>query len=547
MPDIFLSYNREDQAVARRFAEGFEAEGFSVWWDATLRSGEAYDEVTEAALRSAGAVVVLWSKTSVASRWVRAEATMAHRNKTLLPAMIEPCERPIMFELTQTAELGHWQGDRGDPAWRAFVGDARRLVGAGEGAAEPPAAPKGGGIPALALLPLASRSEAAEDEILAEDLTEELIAVLPRNGYFRVIAGGTAAAYGGKTVDIRVIRRELRVRYVAEGNIRRSGPNLRVLIQLVEGRTSSVLWSSKYVWPAEGRSEIQEDLVNAVASDIALQVLRIELERAAKKSAGLTAWERALRSMASFNRMGPDNMRIGIEEARLAVAAAPDFGLAHGLLAAGLATDLFLSPRDDPDTEQEAQASLRRALALDGDNPHIISLASSACRCLGDAQTALLYAQRATQLTPNISYGHYTLGAAYLALGRTAEAIAEFDTEERLAAHGTLRYASLVLRALACLMEGQVEAAEAALDRSLQLNPNFLITLRWKAILAAMQGRPDEAEAAVCRMRQIEPEFTLEQHEAQNLRLVPDGALAERANAILREAWSNASDEGRAP
>jgi hypothetical protein len=99
-----------------------------VWWDATLRAGEAYDEVTEAALRSAKAVVVLWSTRSVVSRWVRAEATVALRNGTLVPCMIEPCDRPIMFELTQTAELGHWQGDPNDAAWRAFLADVRRFV-----------------------------------------------------------------------------------------------------------------------------------------------------------------------------------------------------------------------------------------------------------------------------------------------------------------------------------------------------------------------------------------------------------------------------------
>ena len=129
MSDIFLSYNREDSDTARRFAEGLEREGFSVWWDQTLRSGEAYDEVTEAALKAAKAVVVLWSPRSVVSRWVRAEATIADRNKTLVPVMIEACERPIMFELTQTAELGHWTGDSGDPAWRGFLADLQRFVG----------------------------------------------------------------------------------------------------------------------------------------------------------------------------------------------------------------------------------------------------------------------------------------------------------------------------------------------------------------------------------------------------------------------------------
>ncbi len=70
-----------------------------------LKTGEAYDQVTEKAPRETKAVVVLWSKRSVESRWVRAEATLADRNKTLVPCMIEPCERPIMFELTQTADL----------------------------------------------------------------------------------------------------------------------------------------------------------------------------------------------------------------------------------------------------------------------------------------------------------------------------------------------------------------------------------------------------------------------------------------------------------
>src|SRR5438477_7133745 len=86
--DIFISYSREDQAVARRYADALEAQGFSVWWDADLRSGEAFDEAIEAALRAAKAVVVLWSPTSVVSRWVRAEATLADRNKTLVPVVI---------------------------------------------------------------------------------------------------------------------------------------------------------------------------------------------------------------------------------------------------------------------------------------------------------------------------------------------------------------------------------------------------------------------------------------------------------------------------
>ena len=126
--DIFLSYARTDQATARIFAECFVQEGFSVWWDASLHSGQTFDEVIEQNLRDAKAVVVLWSPRSVASRWVRAEATLADRRNKLAPAIIEPCDRPIIFELTHAADLTEWTGDTSDPRWRNFMHDLRRLV-----------------------------------------------------------------------------------------------------------------------------------------------------------------------------------------------------------------------------------------------------------------------------------------------------------------------------------------------------------------------------------------------------------------------------------
>ncbi|HEY6049237.1 MAG TPA: TIR domain-containing protein [Sphingomicrobium sp.] len=143
--DIFLSYARQDRGTARMFAECFMEEGFSVWWDASLHSGETFDEVIEQRLRDAKAVVVLWSPRSVASRWVRAEATLADRRNKLAPAIIEACDRPIIFELTHAAELQDWEGDTADARWRTFVHDLKRLVDVQARDVEPAAAPAANG------------------------------------------------------------------------------------------------------------------------------------------------------------------------------------------------------------------------------------------------------------------------------------------------------------------------------------------------------------------------------------------------------------------
>ena len=126
--DIFISYSREDRPAARHFAKCFADEGFSVWWDATLQAGETFDEVIERELKAAKAVVVLWSPRSVQSRWVRAEATLADRSGKLVPAIIEKCDRPIIFELTHAAELADWTGDTSDSRWQAFAEDLRAVI-----------------------------------------------------------------------------------------------------------------------------------------------------------------------------------------------------------------------------------------------------------------------------------------------------------------------------------------------------------------------------------------------------------------------------------
>ena len=198
MPDIFLSYNREDQAKAKLIAKALADEGFDVWWDTVLRAGQTYDEVTERQLHDSKAVVVLWSSRSVRSKWVRAEATLGDRKSALIPVMIEPCDRPIMFELIQTADLVGWEGDTTTHNWQAFIADVREHV-ARKTAAMKPAAP----APEAAPVQTASPAAGAETieaafwmSIQDGDDVEEFESYLERypQGHFAALAKKRIAA-----------------------------------------------------------------------------------------------------------------------------------------------------------------------------------------------------------------------------------------------------------------------------------------------------------------------------------------------------------------
>jgi TolB-like protein len=542
VPDIFLSYNREDTALAQAYRDALLHEGFDVWWDATLRSGETYDEVTEKALRGAKAVVVLWSPRSVASHWVRAEATIAFRNKTLVPATIEPCDKPVMFELTQTAELSHWRGEADDKAWQSFLGDVRRMVGRDQSAtaevvARPPATP-GTGIPSVGVLPFTHRG--GEDlEVLAEDLTEEITRELAQGWWCcQVIAAGTMAAGRGKTIEHKTLGGQLGARYLVEGKLQRSGEDARMTVQLIEVATTSMVWSQRFVRNLAELAAAPEETTASIASEIGEQIMLVERSRAMTKPGPFSGWEYALRAMAYTARLGPDSMRNAIDEARRAVEAAPDFGLAHAMLAGTLAVLVTLTDEHLEDTVNvEIHAHVKRALQLDGDNCMVLAWLVAVYRAIGDRDACLRLAERAVELYPNASGSLQMLGAAYLHLGRSTDAIATFTQLERHLSRGHLYYVALSNLGLCYLLEGQMDNAEAAFDRSLALHPDFHAALTWKAILSARRGEEQAAVATIRQLKEVEPSMSIDQHVRQIVQYPFDAERSSEHIAVLRRLW----------
>jgi TolB-like protein/Flp pilus assembly protein TadD len=545
LPDIFLSYSRDDQATARRFAEGFEQQGFNVWWDVTLRSGEAYDQVTEKALREAKAVVVLWSRNSVESRWVRAEATLADRNRTLVPAMIEPCDRPIMFELTQTADLSRWTGDAADRTWQAFLADIRRFVGAGGAQPVLPAlkstvaadsrASSRDSRPSLAILPFTNRSGERADDIFADGTVEDLIAALSLSGQIKVIAQSATIVYRKNVSDLRTIGRDLGVRYLLEGNVRRTGANLRVTAQLVEAETGAILWLQKFDRPLSELADLQEQLVTEVAGHLGVQVQRHEMEKALKKPGDLTAWETVMRAMSVVGRLSPERIRPGIADARQAVALAPDYALAHAVLTQNIATLYMHEGGTDEALAREGRVHAQRALALDGNDPTVLSMVAVALLFLGSGPESLTYARRAVDLNPNIALCHVNLALISLHFEMTDETIRHVEAAEILAPRGYQTYLGLGYKGLAHFRAGRFEQALKLIDESLLLY-SYMFSLKDKALCLEKLGRHEEACDAIRQLRAAEPSLSLEGIERANT-LVFAPETAQDMNATLRKVW----------
>lgn len=329
MPNVFLSYSREDQATARRFAEAFQQAGLSVWWDQTLTAGESYDEVTEQALKSARAVVVLWSQSSVSSRWVRAEATIADRNETLVPVMIEPCERPVMFELRQSEDLSEWAGDVKDPRWQSFLAGVKRVVNRDRSAAAEKAPVVLSGAPtpvstrdpfrrvrsmliaasvlivalaglwlflrlqdkaapetvaaapavsatarelSIAVLPFVNMSSDPEQEFFSDGLSEELLNQLAQIPELSVIGRTSSFSFKGRNEDLRVIGAELGASHLLEGSVRKAGNRVKITAQLINAADGVHLWSETYERTLDDIFAIQDEIAREVASQLELKL-----------------------------------------------------------------------------------------------------------------------------------------------------------------------------------------------------------------------------------------------------------------------------------
>jgi TolB-like protein/tetratricopeptide (TPR) repeat protein len=522
LPDIFLSYSRDDQGAVRRFADAFEREGFSVWWDATLNPGEAFDQVIEKALNEAKAVVVLWSRKSVTSRWVRAEATQANDNGTLVPVMIEPCKRPIMFELTHTPDLSHWKGDPNDPAWRTYVAGVRRVVDKGTPAAsvapveasrhkqpigakslsilvvvvivaggvmwalakhgdhapvQRASAPDGAAAAAafpdhsIAVLPFVNMSEDKNNEYFSDGLSEELIDLLTKIPGLQVSAPTSSFYFKGRQATIAEIAHALGVGHVLEGSVRKSGNTLRITAQLVRADNGYEVWSETFDRQLTDVFKIQDEIAGAV-----VQTLKVSLLQGSAPKAELTtntdAYTLYLQAN-SISRSGALNdLHTAISDMQQAVSLDNKFSAAWRGLAVLLVRDLnWHSATPYQESCVPAHIASNKALELEPGSAagHTVKgILLSVCDW--DWSSAETQFKEALRIDPGSTEALSQYSSLAIALNRPAQAV---QLAQEAVSRDPLNAALHFQLAFAQSTAGNYAAADSSYRRALALNPNF--------------------------------------------------------------------------
>ncbi|HYJ53420.1 MAG TPA: TIR domain-containing protein, partial [Allosphingosinicella sp.] len=362
---VFVSYARADQKAALPVIHALEQAGFPVWWDGKLEGGERYLGTTEAALEGAKAVVVLWSKTSVASHWVHDEAMRGRDRRCIVPLTIDGAQPPLGFRQFQTIDLSQRGAKSRKAGLDAMIhavavlhgrpvedlapvrvrGVNRRAVLAGGAAA---AVAAGGGIawwagvlggeaPArsIAVLPFDNLSGDAGRAYFSDGLAAEIRTQLARNPMLQVAAQTSSNRFRDSNDDARTISHALKVRYLLDGNVRTTGTLVRVSAELIDGETGFSQWSRAFDRPLADLFALQGEIADAVAGALAAQ---IDQQQSGRGSAGggaggtsnLTAYDSLLRGKDLFDQaIDEASDRAALAHFDAAIAADPRYALAY--------------------------------------------------------------------------------------------------------------------------------------------------------------------------------------------------------------------------
>jgi adenylate cyclase len=364
---------------------------------------------------------------------------------------------------------------------------------------DPPAALPLPDKPSVAVLPFTNMSGDPEQEFFADGIAEDVITALSRYPSLFVIARNSCFTYKGRAVDVKQVGRELGVRYVLEGSLRKAGNRIRVTAQLVEAETGKHVWAERYDRDLADIFAVQDEITQAVTIAAAPAIDQAERQRAMRKPPGsLDAWAAYQQGLWHFDKATPADNALAEKFFQQAIDLDPSFADGYcGVAITRMHAATVFGTRTPADVRTSAQPLARQALALDGANALAHSCLSNALFLCGDHRGAGAEADRALALSPNLASGYWRRGAALLFSGRSREGLGDLQASLRLDPRGPNLAHRLTYVAIGYYYSRAYEdAAEAAKD-AIQAFPEFPLPYRWLAAALGELGRSEEAKEAL--------------------------------------------------
>jgi len=490
-----------------------------VWWDPEIDAGQQFDDQIEAELKAAKAVLVVWTPTSVTSRWVRGEAREAADRGTLVPVRFDGVSLPMDVRAIHTTELDGWGEDAQSAQFRALLRSLTAMIarrgGAHASPATRPTSATVAGSPTAArigicVLPFANMSGDPEQEYFSDGISEDIITDLSKVSALVVASRNSAFMYKGVKVDVAKVARELNVSHVLEGSVRKAGGRVRITAQLVHGASNDSVWAERYDRDLNDIFALQDEISQAIVKALKLKLLPEEKQAIERRGTdNVEAYNLYLMARQTHITGNSSDDRAASAIIRLCSRATeidPNYARAWALMALGQTQlrDLRGGQADD------GLAAADRALALDPNlaEAHAIKaaiLAESGRYDEGEAEITIALRLDPESYEVNRSAGYFSFRRQQLedAVRHFEKAMALVDTD--------VNSACMLLTCYTALgnSQGTRRAAQLALERSeaaLAHDANNGTVTGYSAYALAALGESGRAKQRMARALLIDPD-----------------------------------------
>jgi adenylate cyclase len=366
--------------------------------------------------------------------------------------------------------------------------------------------------PSIAVLPFANLSGDPEQEYFVDGMVEEITTAIARLPWLFVIARNSSFAYKGKSPDLRRVARELGVRYVLEGAVRKAGNRVRITGQLIDTATGAHIWADRFDAALDDIFALQDEVASSVVGAIEPKLRQSEIERATRKpTQSLDAYDLYLRALAEAHKYTESSFSQAIELSRRALAIDPAYAPAAALIGRCVVVQSVQGWASGSAGERaEAVRLARLAIETGKDDPDALAMAANTLSWFaGDHDTAADVLDRALILNPNCAHAWLFRGFVSARQNRPEPALDASHRAMRLSPLDPLGFLFTSGIAVAHLAAGQYEAAIEWADRSSRQFPRHRMSMRLKMIALAHLGRIEEARSALERELELQPGLTI--------------------------------------